>query len=400
LGQIVSLIGSNMRYVAVPWQVFQITHSTVAVGLVGLVEVVPLILLSLYTGALADRLDRKKLVIWSQVGLMCSALVLAYVTLQGDPSLAWIYLLTGISSAFNAIDRPARGAMMPTLVGEDKLAAAVALRQVVFQITAIVGPLIGGLLIAVFDVGWVYVVDAATFLAALYSLRWVPSIRGHDMHDETTWTSVKEGFRFVTRTPLILSILVIDLVAMIFGMPRAVFPALAEEIFGMGAGGVGLLYSSISIGALIGALTTGWVSGVRRQGIAVLVAVAAWGTAITLAGVVAKYSILLTMVFLAAAGWADVISAVFRGTMLLDNTPDILRGRANAVNLMVVTGGPRLGDIEAGLAAAAFGVLPSIVLGGLACLLGTAIVGLAFPQMRSYKATTRGTAPERDPEAA
>ena len=388
LGQIVSLIGSNMRYVAVPWQVFQITHSTVAVGLVGLAEVVPLIALSLFSGALADRTDRKRLVAWSQIGLMIAAIALAIITLQGDPSIGWIYFLTAVSSAFNAIDRPARGAMMPALVAPDKLSAAIALRQVVFQTTQIIGPLIGGLLIAAFSVGWVYVIDAVTFLAALYSLRWVPAVRGEDLHDETAWRSVKEGFRFVTRTPLILGILVIDLVAMIFGMPRAVFPALAERIFGMGAGGVGLLYSSISIGALIGALTTGWVSRVRRHGMAVLLSVAAWGVAITLAGLT-TFSLALTMFFFAIAGWADVISAVFRGTMLLDNTPDSLRGRANAVNIMVVTGGPRLGDIEAGLAAAAFGVVPSIVLGGAACLAGTALVAALFPQMRAYLAPDR-----------
>jgi predicted MFS family arabinose efflux permease len=323
---------------------------------------------------------------------MC-ALGLTVVALADEPSIVWIYGLTALSSSFNALDRPARTSMTPSLVAEDKLQAVLALRQVAFQTTQILGPMVGGFLIASFDVSVVYMIDTVTFAAAIISLRWIPAMRGFDAHEETAWSSVKEGLRFVTRTPLILSILIIDLVAMIFGMPRAVFPALAERIFDMGAQGLGVLYAGPSIGALIGALTTGWVVRVRRHGLAVLISVAAWGLAITLAGL-STFSIALTVVFLAFAGWADVISAVFRGTMLLESTPDSLRGRTQAVNLMVVTGGPRIGDIEAGLAASAFGVVPSIVLGGAACLAGTLLVAALFPQMRDYRSRVGAAGPE------
>jgi Transmembrane secretion effector len=385
IGQVISLFGSNMRLVAVPWQIFELTRSTLAVGMVGLAEIVPLIVFSILGGTLADRYNRKAIVLWSQLGLIVCAFGLTFVALSDDPSIPWIYGLTALSSAFNALDRPARTSMMPSLVDAGKLQAVLALRQVAFQTTQILGPMIGGFLIASFDVSVVYAIDAVTFAAAIISLRWIPPMAGFDVHDETAWSSVKEGLRFVTRTPLILSILVIDLVAMIFGMPRAVFPALAERVFDMGPQGLGILYAGPSFGALIGALTTGWVGRVRRQGLAVLISVAAWGLAIALAGL-ATFSVPLTVLFLAFAGWADVISAVFRGTMLLESAPDSLRGRTQAVNLMVVTGGPRLGDIEAGLAASAFGVVPSIVLGGAACLAGTLLVAALFPQLRTYLA--------------
>lgn len=384
IGQIVSLLGSQIRYIAVPYQVFQLTGSVLAVGMIGLAEVVPLIAFSIVGGAWADRTDRRALVAWTQVAMMATSLVLAAVTFAGSPSPVAIYGLTAIASVFNAIDRPARSAMIPAMVAPGKIAAAMALRQVVFQVTQIVGPLVGGLLIAGVGIGWAYVVDAITFVAALGALRWVPPAPPEGAVEQSAWEAVREGLRFSFRTPFILSIFVIDLVAMIFGMPRAVFPALAERTFGGGAATLSLLYASVSIGALAGALTSGWVNRVRTQGLAVLVAVTIWGAAITLAGL-SLFSLVLTMTFLAVAGAADVISAVFRGTMLQENTPDALRGRVTAVNLMVVTGGPRLGDVEAGVAASLVGAPASVVVGGVACLLGTAAVATGFPSLRRYR---------------
>lgn len=384
IGQIVSLLGSQIRYIAVPYQVFQITGSVLAVGMIGLAEVVPLIAFSILGGAWADRTDRRALVAKTQVAMMATSLALAAVTFAGEPSLGVIYGLTAVASVFNAIDRPARSAMIPSMVAPGKIAAAMALRQVVFQVTQIVGPLVGGLLIAGVGIGWAYVVDAFTFVAALVALRWVPPAPPEGIVEQSPLDAVREGLRFSFRTPFILSIFVIDLVAMIFGMPRAVFPALAERTFDGGAGTLSLLYASVSAGALVGALTSGWVTRVRAQGTAVLLAVTIWGVAITLAGLT-LFSLVLTMAFLAVAGAADVVSAVFRGTMLQENTPDHLRGRVTAVNLMVVTGGPRLGDVEAGVAASLVGAPASVVVGGVACLLGTAAVTAGFPQLRRYR---------------
>ena len=382
-GQLISLLGSNMRLVAVAWQVFDLTGSTVAVGMVGLVEVVPLITVSIFGGTFVDTGNRKRLIAVAQVALMMCSGLLAALSLTGTITLLWIYVLTGIASAFNAIDRPARSSLLPHVIPEGKMASAMALRQVLFQTTTIIGPAIGGILVAAISVGWVYLIDATSFIAALVVLRWIPRIPIAAQLSEGRWSAIKEGLSFATRTPVLLSIFVIDLVAMIFGMPRAVFPALARDIFHMGAEGVGLLYAAPAIGALIGALTTGWVSAVRRQGLAVLLAVTVWGGAIALAGL-SLFSLALTMIFLAIAGAADVVSAVFRGTILLEKTPEALLGRVNALNIMVVTGGPRLGDVEAGLVAGVAGSPASVVLGGLACVVGTGAVAGLFPSLRNH----------------
>jgi MFS family permease len=391
LGQLVSQFGTNMRVVAVAYQVFQITRSTVAVGFVGVVELVPLLVFGLVGGAIADRRDRRLLSAQAQVGLMISSAALALITLAGRPSVTWIYILLAISSAFAAVDRPARSAMVPSLVPPGTLPAAMALRQVVFQVTQIVGPAVGGALIAALPVhgggspgvAVIYFIDAATYVGGLVSLKWVPTMTPAG-EPQASLQSVREGLAFAIRRPVILSIFLIDLIAMIFGMPRAVFPALAERTFHGGAGILGLLYAAPAAGALISALTTGWVTSIRKQGMAVILSVAAWGVAIALAGL-SLFSLFLTVVLLAIAGGADVVSAVFRGTMLQDATPDPLRGRLNALNIMVVTGGPRLGDFEAGLVAGAFGAPASIVIGGLACLLGTGVVSAAVPAFRQYE---------------
>lgn len=397
-----------MRYVALPFQVYQLTRSTVAVGLIGLAEVIPLIVFSVLGGAIADSMDRRALIAGTQFGLIASSGTLAWLSFATDePPLAAIYALTAVSGALSAIDRPARSAMVPSLVRPAQLSAAMALRQVVLQVTQIVGPALGGVLIAYFGgralsgqtgVAWVYVIDALTCIAALVALRWVPAmapaaddpnartLRGHA-------AAVREGLAFAFRKSTILSIFLIDLSAMIFGMPRAVFPALAIDTFHIGAGGLGMLYAAPAVGALVGALTTGWVPRVRRQGLAIIIAVALWGVFIALAGLT-LFSLALTLLLLALAGAADVVSAVFRGTMLLQETPDSLRGRVSALQIMVVTGGPRLGDVEAGLVAGVVGAPASIVVGGLACLVGTGAIAARFKAFRDY------VAPAHDEERA
>jgi MFS family permease len=378
-----------MRVVAVAFQVFSITGSPAAVGLVGLAEVVPLIIFAVLGGPLIDTADRRRIMLVAQGLLALDSIVLAALTLAGRPSLWQIYALVAVASALTAIDQPARNAMTPRLVRAEQIPAAMALRQVVFQTTQIAGPALGGFLIAALNgVGWLYVIDALTFFAALVALRWVPSARTRpSSSDEPRATpgAIRQGLAFAFRNPVILSIFAIDLVAMIFGMPRAVFPALADETFNVNATGLGLLYAAPSAGALLGALSSGWVRRVQRRGVAVLAAVAAWGTAITLAGL-ALFSFPLTLFCLAVAGAADVVSAVFRGSMMLDETPDELLGRVTGLNLMVVAGGPRLGDVEAGLVAELIGPESSVVVGGLACLAGTLVVGASSASLRRYRA--------------
>jgi MFS family permease len=373
-----------MRYVALTWQVFQLTGSVAAVGLLGLAEVVPLIALSVFAGTAADRADRRKLLQWCQVGSVATSLGLALTASTDAPPLALIYGLAAAGAAIDSLDRPTRAAMIPNLVGQRLLAPAMALRQMTFQIAYVIGPAVGGLLIASFDVAIIYLIDAASFLAVLLSLRWVPASAPSAVTG-STWRAVVEGLTFSLRTPLILSTFGLDLVAMIFGMPRAVFPAVADEILDIGAAGVGLLYAAPAIGAFLGAITSGWVGRIERQGVAVIASVVAWGVSITAFGV-AVSSLWLGFSFLVIAGAADVASAVFRSTILHTNTPDELRGRVTAVNMLIVAGGPRLGDVEAGAMARLIGIQSSIIFGGVACLVGAAAVASASPSLRRQRA--------------
>jgi MFS family permease len=376
-----------MRIVAVSLQIFDMTGSTVAVGILGLVELIPLIVFSIVGGTVADRAEKRRVIGWTQIGLMVSSGALWVLALSEAPSLLAIYALCGLASAFQAFDRPARTSLMPRLVREELIPAALALRQVVYQVTMIVGPLIGGALLAATDGDFatVYLIDTVSFVAALVSVYWLPRVAPADDIEETPWQSIKEGLRYSFRTPLISSVLVIDLIAMIFGMPRAAFPELARVTFGGDATVLGLLFAAPSAGALLAALSTGWVGRIRARGRAVIWSVAVWGFAIALAGL-SVFSLWLTLLFLAIAGAADVISAVFRGTIVQTETPDHLRGRVNAVNLMVVTGGPRVGDLETGLVAGAFGAPASIVIGGAACLAGVGILARTNPALREYLA--------------
>ena len=381
-GHAVSLIGNQMRFVAMAWHIFVITGSSLSVGLLGLAELLPQLFISLFAGAAADSLDRKKIMRWAQSASFLNALALSAWALLGDLPLPAIYGFAAIGASFDALDRPARTATVPSYVSKEKLPAAMALRQIVFQTSHIIGPAIGGVLIATFSIGTVYIVDAATFLVSIASLRWLPHI-GERPHRGHTRVLLKEGLKFVLSRPLVRTIFAVDLVAMIFGMPRAVFPALADSL-GMGADGAGLLFAAPAVGALAGALFSGWVGGVVHQGRAIFLAVFGWGLAITGAGL-ATSSLPLMLVLFAAAGGSDVLSAVFRGTVLLQTTPDHLRGRVSALDGVVVTGGPRLGDVEAGLVACAIGPAASVVVGGAACVMFTGALWLKSPLLRAYR---------------
>lgn len=380
-GQIASLIGTQMRYVAMAWQIFLLTGSSAAVGLLGLAEVIPMIVVSILAGPMADIRDRKKIMFWSQAALMVVSATLAVVALADRPALWTLYGLTALGAAFDALDKPARNAVIPNLVGPDKIAPAIALKQISFQVSLIVGPALGGLAVAGFSLSVVYAIDAATFIVALLSLRALPAFEPRGERGPAL-TLLREGLRFSIGRPLIRSVFLVDLTAMIFGMPRAVFPALARG-FGIGAGGLGVLYSAPAVGALIGASLSGWVGRIGRHGAAIFIAAAVWGASIAAAGIFGM-SFVPLLAFLALAGAADVFSAVFRGTLVQEATPDELRGRVTAVNTLVVTGGPRVGDIEAGFAASLFGARGSVIAGGVACLIGTGALFFTSPELRNY----------------
>jgi MFS family permease len=386
LGELVSHTGRHIAVVALPYQVFQLTDSPLAVGLIGLVQVGPLVVFSLVGGALADRMDRRRLLLVSQAGSMVASLLLVGGALVDRPPLWILYTAAALASAFAAFDSPARSAAIPNLVPRERLASAIALNQVMFQVNDIAGPALGGLIIAKLGLVWAYAIDAVTFLAAiatLMAMRPMPPRR--DGPYQPVLRAVREGFAYLKGRRVILSTFLVDLDAMIFGMPRALFPVLAEEAFRVGPAGLGLLYAAPAAGALVGALLTGWVRHVRHQGGAVLWAVAVWGLAIVGFGF-STGAFWLALGFLAIAGAADVISAIFRSTILQSSVPDALRGRLSSIHIMVVVGGPRLGDVEAGLVAQLTSPVFSVVSGGVVCVAGVALLAVAVPQFRRYHA--------------
>lgn len=386
LGDLISHTGQHITVVALPFQMYQLTGSALAVGLIGLVQVGPLIAFALIGGAIADRYDRRRLLIISQLGAMAASLMLVGGAVAGDPPIWLLYLAAAISSAFGALDAPTRSAATPRLVSKERLSSAIALNQLGFQVNDVAGPALAGVIIAVFGLTAAYAVDAVTFLAAIYAMLLMKPMPPEE--DETRTSvlrSVREGFAYLKGRRVLQSTFIVDINAMVFGMPRALFPLLAVEAFHVGPIGLGFLYAAPGIGAGIGALLTGWVRHVRHQGRAVLWAVVVWGLAIVGFGLSTE-AFVLALVFLAIAGAADVISAIFRGTILQSSVPDRLRGRLSGIHIMVVVSGPRLGDFEAGLVAQLVTPVFSVVSGGVACVVGVGLLALAVPQFRRYHA--------------
>jgi MFS family permease len=397
LGELVSMIGRQITVVALPFQVFVLTRSPFAVGLIGLAQLVPLIVASIAGGAVADRVDRRTLILVTETGMAASTAMLLLGAVAGHPPLWYLYAATGLQAGISGINLPARSAAVPNLVRKDRLPAALALNQILFNGAMIVGPSIAGILLARFGLTWAYTADLASCIAAIgaaWLLRPLPPKRGSDQPTGTGWSEIREGFAYLRGRKVLLSTFLIDLDAMIFGMPRALFPVLALTVFHVGPKGLGLLYAAPAVGALVGALTTGWVGRIRRQGLAVVWAVVLWGASIAFFGLSGRL-FPLALAFLAFAGAADVVSAVFRGTILQLSVPDSLRGRLSAIHIMVVTGGPRLGDVEAGWVASLVSPWFSVVSGGVACVIGAVVLAAFIPQLVRYRRD--GEAPEPEP---
>jgi MFS family permease len=378
-GELLAFLGSQLTVVAVPLQVYLLTRSSLAVGLVGLAQLGPLLVCSLLGGAVVDAVDRRVLLVWVQLARGALGVGLVANALRPQPLLWPLYALTAAGAGLQAVDAPARTAAIPALVRRELLPAAAALHQILMQVGLVAGPALAGLLVGQAGLAAAYAIEVATFAAAsllALALRPLPPGEGAA---RAGIASVREGLRFLRGRRALQGTFLIDLNAMVFGMPRALFPALGTGLFHGGPGTVGLLYAAPGAGALLGALTAGWVAGVRRQGRAVLLAVTVWGAAITVFGLVSWLPLALAL--LAVAGAADVVSAVFRNTILQLTVPDGLRGRLAAIHIGVVTGGPRLGDAEAGAVAAIAGPRVSVVSGGLACLAGVALIAWRLPEL-------------------
>ena len=380
IGLLITSSGSQFTLVAVFVQVTRLTGSEAAVGGTGLAWLAGLAVGSIAGATILDAWDRRTLLILAQVGLLAGVSVLVIGALAGDPPLGLIYCGLGVMGACSSIDSPTRSAMTTRLLGARLIPAAQVLNQVVWNTAALLGPAVAGLLIHRVGVTWAYAIDLLSVLAMLgaaLSVRPMPPIERE--HGDTGLRAIREGFAFVRRSRLLMATFVIDLFAMVFGLPRAIFTFLAEPQV------VGLLFSAPAMGALLGALTSGWTRHVRRHGLAVIVAVVVWGIAIAAVGI-GHDRVWFAVAMLAAAGWADVISAIYRTTILQVSVPDRLRGRLSGIHFLVVTGGPRLGDLEAGLVAAWVTPGFSVVSGGLACVAGAGLVALTYPELRRYRA--------------
>jgi MFS family permease len=382
-GQAISGIGNQITRLALAYQVYALTGSTLAIAGLTLFQLVPILIFSLGAGSIADAVDRRRMLRITQLGMMASSAAFFLLALQPNVPLAAIYLVAFVAGAFGSLDQPARSSAIPRLVPRERLPAALALGQLNFQTASVVGPTVAGILIATVGVAGAYLADVATFTASLIALARIAPLPPLAGASRPGLTAIREGLRFAWERRVILATYVIDLDAMVFGMPTSLFPALALDVFRAGPTGLGLLAAAPSVGALLGALLSGWVSRVRRVGLAVIVAVGIWGMALTLFGL-SVFSLPLALFFLGVAGAADVLSAVFRSTIVQLAAPDQLRGRIASIQFLVVTSGPRVGDIEAAAVASVVGAQASVISGGVLCLLGLAGVIRFFPELARH----------------
>jgi MFS family permease len=371
-----------VTFVAVPYQLYSLTGSALQVGLLSICDAVPLLLFSAIGGTIADRLDRRKLVLRSEVGLMVVSALLAVNALSGDPQVWALYVLAAAATSLWAIGAPALRALMPGLVPEEQLAASQALQSIYSSTGAIVGPAVGGLLIAAAGVGTTYAIDAVSFVPSLVATLLIAPAPPKAPVAEQALESLREGWRFLVRQRVILGTFLLDTNAMVFGMPQALFPAVAVGHFEAGAGVVGLLYAAPAVGALVAALASGWIGNVRRQGVAVAAAIVLWGMAI--AGFGLATALWFGLAMLAIAGLADEYSAILRSTILFAGTPDELRGRMQGFELAQVASTPAIGNVEAGIVASLTSLRFSIVSGGVVCALGAVAVLAAIPSLFRY----------------
>jgi predicted MFS family arabinose efflux permease len=350
--------------------------------MLGLVQFPALLLGSLLGGTLADAVDRRRLLLVTQLLLAATTAGLA-INAAGETARVWpLFVFTALNAFFAGIDSPARHATVPRLVGLRLLPAALALNVLLFQTAGAIGPAIGGVVIAQLSFAWAFWIDTATFGAALVAMLLMAPVPPADGGTRPGVRSLLEGLSFLRVKPAIKGAFLIDINAMVFGMPRALFPELGLSVFGGDATTVGFLYAAPGAGAMVAAFTSGWVGRIRRAGVATTIAVVAWGLAITLFGFTA--SVPLALLFLGFGGAADAVSAVFRSTILQLTTPDRLRGRLSAVQTAVVAGGPRLGDAEAGVVAAGFGPQVAAWSGGLASALGALAIAYWLPAFRRW----------------
>ena len=381
VGQLVSTFGSFITYVALPVQVFELTKSSAAVGLIGSVQLVPLALTALWGGALADALDRRKLLLRCEALMMLGSLALVANSLLSKPSVALLFAVAAFTAAVNGFHRPALEAITQKLVEPSELAAVSALTSLRGTSAAIAAPALAGIAIAALGLPATYAIEVATFAISLAALAAIRAMPPADHAQPAGLATIVEGLRYAAKRPELIGTYVVDIVAMTFAMPMAVFPALAVELGGTAT--IGFLYSAMSIGALAVTLFSAWTRGVRRRGAAIVLAAAVWGLAIFALGF--ARSLPIAVACLAVAGGADMVSGLFRMTLWNETIPPALRGRMASIEQLSYMTGPLLGNVRAGFMAERFGLASSIAWGGLLCVAGVALCIPVLPAFWRYR---------------
>ena len=400
-GNSIAFIGFQVTAVAVPVQVYEVSRSSFWVGMLGAVGLVPLIVFGLWGGAIADVVDRRVLLIVSSLVLWGCTLALLVQAMLGLDSLGLLLALVAVQSAGFAVASSTRGAVIPRVLPAEDIASANTLSFTASTLATAVGPLVAGLILARWSFAAAYAVDAVLFTMALYAALRLPSLPplipssspSSERPNVPGLRSVGEGLAFIWTRSVLLMSFAVDIVAMVLAMPRALFPQAADERFG-GQGAVGWLFAAVAIGSSLAGLSSGWIRRVHRQGVALVVAIVVWGLAIAASGL--AHSLWAAVAFLAIGGAADLVSAVYRQTILQTYAPDEMRGRMQGVFIVVVAGGPRLGDVRAGAMAAVVGLQAAWVGGGIACAV-LVLGALLVPSFRTYDARTAMTA---EPAAA
>ena len=391
---LISYFGSMITYVALPFQIKELTNSYIAVGLMGAVELIPLIVFGLYGGVLADRVDRRKMILITEFALMVMTFSLFINSQMAKPSLIWIYIVAGSFAALDGLQRPSADAILPRLVGHDDLPSASALMSLRWQTGVITGPALAGILLATTGIGTAYLVDVVTFAISLLFLLRVKSVKPltkESAVQASAMSSMIEGIKYATSRKDLLGTYLVDLAAMFFAMPNALFPFWADQLNATWA--LGLFYAAGTIGSVLVTLTSGWIKNYHHHGRAVFVAALGWGAAITLAGF--SHSLFFILFFLALAGASDMVSALFRGAIWNQSIPDELRGRLAGIELLSYSVGPLGGQMRAGTFAAVTNLRTSVISGGLLCIGFVSIAAASLPKFRKYDAQTNEFAVEQ-----
>ena len=395
VANIVTVVGAQLTVVAVPAQIYAQTGSSAYVGLTGVFGLVPLVVFGLWGGALADVIDRRTLLVVTTVGLIVTSTLFWLQAWMGDTNV-WLLLgLFSVQQAFFAVNQPTRSAVLPRLLPLSLLPAANSLNMTVMQAGAIGGPLIAGALIPVFGFSWLYLIDTLTLIPTLAAVLMLPPLPIEGVTGSLGIKAVLDGLSYLRGQPVLLMSFLVDIIAMVFGMPRALFPEIAHIDFGGPAGGgmaFALLFAGIPIGAVLGGVFSGWVSRVERHGLAVIVSVLVWGLAMLGFGVAVGLAdqwrwpmLVAAVLMLVVGGAADMASAAFRMSMLQSAASDDVRGRLQGVFTVVVVGGPRIADVAHGAVAASIGAAATAAGGGLLVIVATVLAAVAFPAFVRYR---------------